>query len=57
LRLQPRGPWAEYARARLRTANRPPGTRLEPIPFPETRARAAAASASSSHSETPPSNK
>lgn len=55
LRLQPRGPWAEYARTRLRTANRPPGTKLTPIPFPETRARAAAAA--SSHSETPPGNK
>ncbi|MCL4524506.1 MAG: tetratricopeptide repeat protein [Acidobacteria bacterium] len=44
LRLQPRGPWADYARARLRTASRPPGTRLTPIPFPETRARAATAS-------------
>ncbi|MBI3662589.1 MAG: tetratricopeptide repeat protein [Acidobacteria bacterium] len=53
LRLQPRGPWAEYARTRLRTANRPPGTRLTPIPFPETRPRAAAAAASSSQSETP----
>lgn len=56
LRLQPRGPWAEYARTRLRTANRPPGTRLTPIPFPETQARAAAA-ASSSQSETPPGSK
>ncbi len=49
VRLQPRGPWAEYARARLRrAASRPPGTRLTPIPFPETRARAAAASSSQS---------
>ncbi len=56
LRLQPRGPWADYARSKLRTAGRPPGTRLTPIPFPETRARAAAASASASPSETPRSN-
>lgn len=53
LRLQPRGPWAEYARTRLRrAANHPPGTRLTPILFPETRVRAAAA-ASCSQSETP----
>jgi tetratricopeptide (TPR) repeat protein len=46
LRLHPRGPWAEYARARLRAGNRPAGTKLTPIPFPETQARAAAAGAS-----------
>lgn len=46
VRLQPRGPWADFARTRLRAANRPPGTRLTPIPFPETRARGATAGTS-----------
>ncbi len=47
VRLQPRGPWADFARTRLRAANRPPGTRLTPIPFPERPACTAATAGSS----------
>jgi tetratricopeptide (TPR) repeat protein len=38
VRLQPRGPWADFARTRLRrAAGCPPNARLAPIPFPENR--------------------
>ena len=37
LRLQPRGPWADFARTRLRAGNRAAGASFAPIPFPEKR--------------------